>query len=111
MDTQENILRILITARDDQAMLALLRRLRLDLSCGGPKRHEGGGLSVEAYIPSGQLDEIKKYGVKVDVLDDASATARARQQEVGKGNRYSERQNRVPRGLGRKTKEDDYVIS
>lgn len=101
----KKILRILITARDRQRLSALLHENPLDLACAGPQRQEGGAVSVEAYVPRDQLDRLKQRGVKLDVLDDASATARARQKEVGRGNRFSGK-DRVPSGLGRKVKED-----
>jgi hypothetical protein len=105
MPTEEKILRVLISTREEQALRALLREHPLDLSCGGPRRHEGGGVSVEAYVPEPQLERLRRYPVKIDVLDDASATARERRKEVGEGNRF-EGEARVPRGLGRKVKED-----
>lgn len=101
----DNILRILITAREKQALSALLREHPLDLSCGGPQRREGGAVSVEAYVPEDQVDSLRRYGVNIEILDDASATGRERQKEVGKGNRFEGK--KVPRGLGRKVKDGD----
>ena len=109
MASQDKILRILITAKDADALLALLRENELDLSCGGPKQLESGAVSVEAYVPEEQVNKLKKYGVKIDILDDASATALKRHKEVGHGNRF-QGENRVPRGLGRKMKESGNVI-
>ena len=109
MPADDKILRILITARDKQTLSDLLRENPLDLACAGPRRLEGGAVSVEAYVPEDQVDRLRRYEVKVDVLDDASATARARQKEVGRGNRF-EGKDRVPRGLGRKVKEDPHGL-
>ncbi|MEO6191739.1 MAG: hypothetical protein ABIS20_01915 [Thermoanaerobaculia bacterium] len=109
MPTEEKILRILITTREEQALRVLLRENPLDLSCGGPQRHPGGAVSVEAYVPEHQLERLRRYEAKIDILDDASATARERQKEVGEGNRF-EGEKRVPRGLGRKVKEDRHDL-
>ena len=106
MPDTEKILRILITAKDKQTLSALLRENPLDLSCGGPRRAAGGAITAEAYVPAERVDRLRTYAVKIDILDDASATARARQQEVGQGNRF-EGENRVPRGVGRKVKKED----
>lgn len=104
MPDNEKILRILITAKDKAALSALLREHELDLACAAPRRRDGGAVSVEAYVPESRLERLRQYEVKVDILDDASATARARQKEVGQGNRFAG-DNKVPRGLGRKVKE------
>ena len=103
MAANDKILRILITARDKQTLSALLRENPLDLACAGPRRQKEG-VGVEAYVPESQLDRLRRHAVKIDILDDASATARARQEEVGRGNRF-EGEHRVPRGVGRKVKE------
>jgi hypothetical protein len=109
MAARPTIQRILITAPDGAALRALLREHRLDLSCGGPKPLEGGAVSVEAYVPEDQVERLRAPGVKVDILGDASAVARARQKEVGGGNRYVG-EDAVPRGLGRKVREGDSAV-
>lgn len=109
MARRDKILRILLVAKDAETLRVLLEEQRLDLSCGGPRQQESGTVTVEAYLPEPQVERLGQYGgVKVEILDDASATARERQKEVGRGNRF-EGENRVPRGLGRKLKGDDYV--
>jgi hypothetical protein len=108
MAERDKIMRILIVAKDAQTLRVLLEEQRLDLACAGPQQQEGGAVSVEAYVPEPQMERLAQYGAKVEVLDDASATARERQKEVGRGNRF-EGKNRVPRGLGRKLKGDDNV--
>lgn len=105
MPTQDKVLRILITAKDESAMRKLLLEKQLDLSCGGPKRLESGAIVVEAYVSEQEVERLKKYGVKIDVLGDESEALRARQKEVGKGNRFQGKE-RVPKGLGRKVKGD-----
>jgi hypothetical protein len=60
--------------------------------------------TVEVFVPEALLARVRERGLKVQVLYDASARGRERQKEVGKGNRF-EGKNRVPKGLGVKTKE------
>jgi hypothetical protein len=111
MATRSKILRIQITATDPETLGALLSEYRLHLFGGGPKRDEGGTVSVHALVPEDQVKGLKKYAVKIDILDaDAGATARARQKEVGKGDPFVGK-NRVPRGLGRKLKEGGRGVS
>jgi hypothetical protein len=103
-DESPRILRILITAREKEALSTLLRENALDLSCGGPKRREGGVITLEAFVPEAELDRLRRYPVQIDVIEDASAKGRERQKEVGKGNRFEGK--KVPRGLGWKVKDD-----
>jgi hypothetical protein len=111
MATRSKILRIQITAANPETLGALLGEYRLHLFGGGPKRDEGGTVSVHALVPEDQVKGLNKYGVTIDILDaDAVATARARQKQVGKGNRFKGK-NRVPRGLGRKVKEGGRGVS
>lgn len=110
MAMRSRILRILITAPDDRALGALLGEQRLD-TLDTPKRREDGAVTVQALVSEDRVGRLKEYGVTIGVLDrDAGATGRARQKQVGKGNRF-EGKNRVPRGLGRKVKEGGRDVS
>jgi hypothetical protein len=73
------------------------------LSVESTKR-EGDLVAIEVFVPEPQVHEIQGKDLKVQVLYDASARGRERQQEVGKGNRF-EGENRVPKGLGIKREE------
>ena len=108
MPDPKETMRILITARDANTLRALLRGRQLDLSCGGPKQREGGTVSIEAYVPEDKIDQLRGPGIKIDILGDETATARERQKQVGKGNRFEG--GVVPRGQGRKVKKDGDVI-
>ena len=108
MAEPKETMRILITAQDANTLRALLRGRELDLSCGGPKQREGGAVSIEAYVPEDQIDQLRVKGVKIDVLGDETATVRERQKQVGKGNRFEG--GVVPRGQGRKVKDGGDVI-
>lgn len=102
-DQGPRILRIRITARDRETLSALLRENRLDLGCAGPKRREGGTVTLEAFVREGQLEGLRRYKVEIEVIEDATAKGRERQKEVGKGNRFEG--GKAPRGLGRKIRD------
>jgi hypothetical protein len=107
--TDETLVRILITAPDKASLTAVLREQGVDFACTPQRRLEGGAVSVEAFVPKSRLEKIRGHRVKIDVLDeDASATMRARQAEVGRGNRFREEgaPKRGQRGLGRKIKDE-----
>jgi len=107
-DGGPRILRILITARDKETLSTLLRENPLDLSCGGPRRREGGLITVEAFVPENDLDRLRRYPVQIEVIEDASAKGRERQKEVGQGNRFAGKI--TPRGMGRKIKDDGHEL-
>ena len=65
---------------------------------------EADAVVIEVVVPEALVATMRERGLKVQVLYDASARGRERQQEVGKGNRF-EGKDRVPKGLGVKTKE------
>lgn len=103
----EKMIHILITAPDRASLTAVLREPKVDFACARQRQLEGTAVSVEAYVPESILKKIQGHPVKVDVLDDdASATLRERQAEVGRGNRFREAgAERGFRGLGRKIKD------
>jgi hypothetical protein len=69
----------------------------------GSTKREGTAIILEVFVPEQDVEKLSGEGIKIQVLYDASARGRERQQEVGKGNRF-EGEQRVPRGLGIKTK-------
>jgi hypothetical protein len=103
MPKGQSVMHILITASDLETLSALLREHRLDTEGGA--QDEKGGVHIEAFVPEKLIDRLKVKGISIEVLENASETLRARQKEVGKGNRF-EGENRVPQGLGRSIKGD-----
>jgi hypothetical protein len=67
-------------------------------------KREGENIVLEAFLPESAVNEIKDKDLKVHVLFDASARGQERQKEVGTGNRF-EGEQRIPKGLGVKTRE------
>ncbi|MEU3353743.1 ATP-binding protein [Streptomyces sp. NPDC037389] len=107
MADREKTLHVRVTAADEKTLRTTLREERPDIG-GGPRRTGGPGdeVSIEAYVTEAKaLDIDGREGVTVHVLRDATATGRARQAEVGTGNRFAA-PDAVPHGLGEKTKDE-----
>ncbi|MER6051206.1 hypothetical protein ABT168_27780 [Streptomyces sp. NPDC001793] len=106
MPERENILHVRVTAADADRLRRLLREERLDIG-GRPRETPGPGteLTIEAFVPRGKAERLARDGVAVDVLRDATETGRARQAEVGHGNRFAD-PHEVPYGLGELLKDE-----
>jgi|ERR1041384_4855249 hypothetical protein len=97
------VMRILITTKDPEVLRALLREGPLDMGCAGPRIDRDGTIRTDAYVTEDRIERLRRDGLTIEVLRDETAAIKAAQEQVGKGNRF-EGENRVPRGLGRKTK-------
>ena len=98
----EDLHRVEIRARTVEELRTFLDGAGLDLGCRPAARERAGEVVVDAYATRAQLDSVRASraasGVTIDIVENASETGRARQAEVGSGNRFASRQ--VPRGLG-----------
>ncbi|TJZ59171.1 hypothetical protein FCH28_03465 [Streptomyces piniterrae] len=100
MSTYE-ILRVRVTAKDAETLRALLREARPDVG-GRPRQGDDGSFSIEAYVTPEQTAALEREGVSLTTLDeDAAATGRERQAEVGEGDRFAP-EDAVPHGLALK---------
>jgi hypothetical protein len=103
MAVPKPVFKILITARDAATMVALLGKRRLDIG-GSPRYSADGAVGIEAYVPADRVDELEADGVRVEILRDETAAARAAQLQVGRGNRFLTG-DPVPHGAGRKVRD------
>jgi hypothetical protein len=94
-------MRVRLTAPDRETLARQAKEFNLDIGGGGPRRLPDGTVSVEAYVPEGQLGALEQAGGALEVIEDATAVGRERQKEVGEGDRF-EGGTVPPRGLGRK---------
>jgi hypothetical protein len=77
---------------------------RMDIGCtGGIREQLDGSFALDAYVTEAVMEEIRKGPFKVDVIADALDELKRAQAQVGKGNRFKG-ENRLPRGLGKKTR-------
>ncbi|MFE1411348.1 tetratricopeptide repeat protein [Streptomyces sp. NPDC058746] len=75
----------------------LIQELRLD-TAGGVRVDENGVARVEAYADGRRLAVVRSRGATVEVTADATETGLARQDEVGRGNRFAD--GGLPAGVG-----------
>lgn len=102
MAVEPRIQRLRLSAGDADTLRALLREINHTVAA--PKQ-AGGKASVEAYVPEGEVEALRRRkGIEVELIDgDVHATGRQRQAEVGTGNRFTG-EGRVVKGLGDKEK-------
>ncbi|WP_030717104.1 hypothetical protein [Streptomyces sp. NRRL F-2580] len=103
MSKEYTILRVRVTAKDPDTLRALLRDTRPDVG-GRVGQDEDGSLSFDAYVSPEKAEALVREGVTVTTLEDAAATGRARQAEVGEGDRFAP-EDAVPQGLALKVKD------
>jgi len=80
--------RITITSKDREAMLDLVRKYKLQVFDHGIRYTEKDGHSVGAIVDAADLPKLEKAGYHVQRHEDVDELGKARQQEVGRGNRY-----------------------
>jgi hypothetical protein len=92
--------RLLVTR---QQAAELLARDDLDFGCR-PHLHPNpdGTATLDVLALRSTIDELRRAGHRLEVGENVSAAGRARQREVGEGDRF-EGGRLPPRGLGRKS--------
>ncbi|MHA7270272.1 hypothetical protein [Arthrobacter sp. HLT1-20] len=103
--SEDPIIHIEIRAATLAELKQFTDEIQPDLGCRAIARQVEGGFVIDAYLPETRLQAARDVrsaaSVSLQVLENASEVGRARQQEVGSGNRYAAR-GEIPRGLGRK---------
>lgn len=98
----DDVHRIKLRAQSVEELRSFLDGTDVDLGCRPVVRREGGEYVVEVYASMPQVDRIRSArsasGVTLSVVENASEVGRARQAEVGSGNRFAARM--APSGLG-----------
>ena len=82
--------RITITSKDREAMLDLVRKHKIQVFDHGNRSTEAGYI-VGAIAEPADIEKLKKAGYGVQQHEDVDKTGKARQREVGRGDRYKER--------------------
>ncbi|WP_424886788.1 hypothetical protein [Streptomyces sp. XH2] len=100
---QDKILRVRVNAKDEETLRAVLRDERPDVG-GRPRTHADGSVGIDAYVSARKAEALEQPGVTVTVVGDATAVGKARQAEVGEGDRFAD-PSAVPRGLGDKVED------
>jgi hypothetical protein len=98
----EDVHRIEVRAQTVEELRSFLDGTDVDLGCRPVVRRESGAVVAEVYATMPQIERVRAARsasrVTVSVIENVTQTGRARQSEVGSGNRFSSR--RAPRGLG-----------
>jgi hypothetical protein len=80
--------RITITSQSGQAMLDLVRIHKIQVLDHGARRTEEAGFVVHAIVREEDIKLLRDAGYAVQQHEDVDETGKARQKEVGQGNRY-----------------------
>ena len=83
--------RISIRSQDREAMLDLVRTHGISVHDHGAKQDPSGEYSVDATADTAEIRALRAAGYHVDQYEDIDEVGRARQREVGQGDRYRDR--------------------
>jgi len=82
--------RITITSKDREAMLNLVRKHQIQVYDHGIRYSKSTGHSVDAVAEPADVTKLKAAGYDVQQHEDVDEYGKARQQEVGRGDRYKQ---------------------
>jgi hypothetical protein len=92
----DDVHRIELRAQTVEELRSFLDGTDLDLGCRPAVRRGSGELMIDVYATMPQISRLqtsrRSSGVTVTVIENATEVGRARQAEVGSGNRLSRRQ-------------------
>lgn len=81
--------RITISGPNREAMLDLVRKHNIKVSDHGIHQSEETGYIVEAIAEPAEIQKLEAAGYTVRTHEDVDVRGRERQNEVGRGNRYT----------------------
>jgi hypothetical protein len=82
--------RITITNKDREAMLDLVRKHKIQVFDHGNRYSESVGFSVDAIAEPSDIQKLQNAGYHVQRHEDVDKRGKARQREVGRGDRYKQ---------------------
>ena len=82
--------RITISSRDREAMLDLVRKHKIQVDDHSTRSTESGLHSVNAIVEPADIQKLEQAGYHVQRHEDVDETGKARQKEVGRGDRYKQ---------------------
>ena len=86
--------RITITGKDRELMLDLVRKHQIPVSDHGIHHTDAHGFSVDAVVEETDIARLRNAGYHIQQHEDADEWGKARQQEVGRGDRYKNPRSR-----------------
>ncbi len=84
--------RITISSQSGQAMTDLVRKHKIQVLDHGARRSKEAGFMVHAIVEEADIKRLQDAGYTVERHEDVDETGKARQREVGRGNRYKKDQ-------------------
>lgn len=95
-----DIFLVILSAPEKEPLIQLLKEFPMDAGelHVNPRTKKA---EVHLFVDGRQIDYLKKHGWKFEILENMSEVGRARQKEVGKGDRF-EGGKIPPKGLGKK---------
>ena len=83
---------ITITGQTGEAMIDLVRQHKIQVLDHGAHRSREAGFLVHAIASENDIQRLQDAGYTVEKHEDIDEVGRARQKEVGRGDRYKEKQ-------------------
>jgi hypothetical protein len=83
--------RITITSKKREAMLDLVRKHKIQVFDHGTQYSQSSGYTVGAVVGLTDIKKLKQGGYHVEQHEDVDKLGKARQKEVGRGDRYKQR--------------------
>jgi carboxypeptidase T len=80
--------RTTIRTKDREAMLDLVRKHKIQVFDHGNRYTAEEGYSVEAVLEPADIRKLESAGYRVERHEDVEKRGKARQKEVGRGDRY-----------------------
>lgn len=84
--------RITISGPSDEAMLDLVRKYKISVLDHGIRHIEGTGFVVDAIAEPSEIQTLEAAGYHIQQHEDVDKVGKARQREVGRGNRYKQQE-------------------
>jgi hypothetical protein len=84
--------RTTISSSDREAMLDLVRKHKVQIDEHSSRTTESGSYSVDAILELADMEKLEQAGYHVRRHEDVDETGKARQKEVGRGDRYKDKE-------------------
>jgi len=84
--------RITISSQSGPAMTDLVLKHKIPVLDHGARRSKETGFSVDAIVEEADIKRLRDAGYTVEQHEDVDETGKARQKEVGRGDRYKKDQ-------------------
>ncbi len=95
----KKIMKVIIKSTDEETFTGMLGQYQLDTA--GEHRDKDGKIVTVAYVPEKKIEQLRKPGIEIEVVEDATQIGLKRQKEVSSVNRLAASEGPI-KGLGKK---------